>query len=105
MRKRASSASRSRGFDTGSREEIQGRAGESLPHRQKVVVGNDRDWERAGRDDAEPKKRPRVRRPAATRKKHDKKSVVETAYERGPRSRFQIEGRGARPKLTQRRKR
>lgn len=66
--------------------DLHGRAGESLPARERATVGNEPDWERA-ETSAPPEAETRGRRRQGN-------PVVEIEYERGPGSHFQVEGRG-----------
>lgn len=60
--------------------EVHGRGGESLPSRERALVGREQEGTAGG-----------SRRMA-------KDQVIEIEYERGPGSRFQIEGRGGAPR-------
>jgi len=75
--------------------EMHGRAGESLPSHEQTVVGHEQDWERA--EDGKPMI-PHERKGASPRRARKQNEIVEIEYERGPGSRFQIEGRGPRSK-------
>lgn len=72
----------SRRRHSGGTSEIQGRAGESLPAREKALVGKSEEWERE--DDSASQSNPG----------QPPEKVIEIEYESGPGSRFQREGRG-----------
>ena len=71
--------------------ELQGRGGESLPSHEKTILGDEQDWEREDDEGRGPTAR---RAPSGGRKPH----VTEVEYERGPGSKFDIEGQGPRSK-------
>jgi len=64
--------------------ELHGRGGESLPSREATLVGRERDEGAGGA--------------ARSQRRAAKDQVIEIEYERGPGSRFQIEGRGGVPR-------
>jgi hypothetical protein len=93
MRRRSSSQrSPARTSDTGGSLEIHGRAGESLPVREKTRLGNEPDWDRNVPESPAQKVSPSRRKLSA---RTPTGRVIEIEYERGPGSRFQVEGRGA----------
>ena len=67
-------------------DELQGRAGHALPTHEKTVIGSEQEWER---DSGEANSSIT----AASRSAHGS-NVSEMEYERGPGSKFDIEGRG-----------
>jgi hypothetical protein len=81
-------ASRTKAKKAGSLtgDELQGRAGHALPAHERTVLGREQEWERAN-DEANSSMT------AAVRSAHGS-NVSEMEYERGPGSKFDIEGRG-----------
>ena len=92
--RRGSSRSKESKFQKITGGEVHGRGGESLPSRERAMVGQEQDWERAENEPA----RVSGQRVGKARSGPRKNKIVEIEYERGPGSRFQIEGRGPRSK-------
>jgi hypothetical protein len=78
-------------FDVLTGGQMQGRAGESLPVREKTVVGNEH-WEHA--DEPSARKKPNAA----------KDKIIEIEYERGPGSKFEMEGLGRKPRKSRAKK-
>ncbi|HEU5124529.1 MAG TPA: hypothetical protein VFW05_10750 [Verrucomicrobiae bacterium] len=79
-------------FDALTGGQMQGRAGESLPSREETVVGRDEHWEHE--DESITRKKSKI----------PKDKFIEIEYERGPGSKFEMEGLGRKPKKFRERK-
>lgn len=80
-------------FESLTGGEVHGRAGESLSTHEQALVGREPDWQR---DENKTSRNSGGDRSAGTRSARNQ--IIEIEYERGPGSRFQVEGRGAVPR-------
>ncbi|HET7626041.1 MAG TPA: hypothetical protein VFM25_12330 [Verrucomicrobiae bacterium] len=75
-------------------DKLQGRAGGTLPSREKTVVGHAREWERENETPALKVQKNQTSENRAIPRSRRRAKEIEIEYEYGPGSRFQREGRG-----------
>lgn len=73
---------------------LQGRAGGTLPSREKTVVGRAREWERENETPASKVQKTQMTENRAIPRSRRRAKEIEIEYEYGPGSRIQREGRG-----------